>query len=521
MEEVRNIMGKYDAFFMGLQNGNDVRGAAVAAGEEKRTLTPGLVSFIAYAFAGFLSKKLGRGRGELRIGVGHDSRITAPALKEACLKGLADTKAYDCGLISTPAMFQSTVLEGSSFDGAIMLTASHLPFNRNGMKFFTKDGGLEKAELTEILKAASEAAGTFGSEDAEEFVSASALNRTGGSCEKYDMVSVYADAMKSVICAAVKSEDYEHPLKGLKIIVDAGNGAAGFFTYAILEPLGADTSGSVYLEPDGTFPNHIPNPEDAVAMDAARKATVEAKADLGVIFDCDGDRGAVVFSDGTEVNRNALIALLSAIVSETHPGSTVVTDSVTSDELAAFLTEKLGMKHLRFKRGYKNVINKGIELNAAGEDCELAIETSGHGAFKENYFSDDGAYISVKIIIKMAQLKAEGKRIESLIADLKAPAESRERRFKIAEEDFRSYGQKVLEDFRKYVEEQGWTVVEPNYEGVRVSFKDSEVSGWVLLRMSLHDPVMPMNLEAEQPGGVDILLRRLDPFFSRYSSLIG
>ena len=88
-------------------------------------------------------------------------------------------------------------------------------------------------------------------------------------------------------------------------------------------------------------------------MEAARKATQEAKADLGVIFDCDGDRGAVVFSDGTEVNRNTLIALLGVIVSEQAPGSVIVTDSVTSDELAAFLTGDLGLKHLRFKRGYK------------------------------------------------------------------------------------------------------------------------------------------------------------------------
>ena len=191
-------------------------------------------------------------------------------------------------------------------------------------------------------------------------------------------------------------------------IIVVGGGAAGFFAKDILEPLGADTTGSVFLDPDGTFPNHIPNPENKQAMDAARRATVENHADLGVIFDCDGDRGAVVFADGTEVNRNTLIALLAVIVSEQHPHSTIVTDSVTSDELAEFL-KKHGLKHYRYMRGYKNVIDKGIELNREGEDCELAIETSGHGAFKENYFSDDGAYISVKIICKMAQLKKEGK----------------------------------------------------------------------------------------------------------------
>ena len=355
----------------------------------------------------------------------------------------------------------------------------------------------------------------------EEIILPKSLPEGKGSCTSFNMVQVYADEMKRIIRGAV-SPSSEKPLEGLHIVVDAGNGAAGFFASEILSALGADTSGSVYLEPDGTFPNHIPNPENPAAMDAARKATVDAGADLGVIFDCDGDRGAVVFSDGTEVNRNTLIALLSAIVAEEHPGSTVVTDSVTSDELAAFLTGKLGMKHLRYKRGYKNVIGKGIELNAAGEECFLAIETSGHGAFRENYFSDDGAYIAVKIIIKMAQLKKEGKRIESLIADLKYPAESKERRFHIAVEDFRSYGEQVLKDFREFAASkagEGWQIVEPNYEGVRVAFRTEGLTGWVLLRMSLHDPVMPMNIESGEAGGVQRILDQLDPFFSRYGEL--
>lgn len=513
-------MMDYTNVFNRLQNGNDVRGAAIATETEKKTLSGGLVSFIAYAFADYLAGKTGKEKADLRIGVGHDSRVTAEELKEACLFGLSDCRPFDCGLISTPAMFQSTVLPDSDFDGAIMLTASHLPFNRNGMKFFTKEGGLEKKPLSSILTAAAELASKYGEEDSEAFVKADRLPVANHAAAPFDMVDVYASAMKKTICEAVQSEDYEHPLKGLHIIVDAGNGASGFFASKILAPLGADTEGSVYLEPDGTFPNHIPNPENPAAMDAARKATLDAKADLGVIFDCDGDRGAVVFSDGTEVNRNTLIALLAAIISETAPGTTIVTDSVTSDELAAFLTEKLGMKHLRFKRGYKNVINKGIELNEAGEQCELAIETSGHGAFRENYFSDDGAYISVKIIIKMAQLLKEGKKIESLIADLKSPAESKEVRFTIHAEDFRAVGEKVLADFLEYARSQEtFRIVEPNYEGVRVAFDDEEVKGWMLLRMSLHDPVLPMNLESERAGGTDVIMDRLEPFFAKYKEL--
>lgn len=510
----------FEKVILKLQNGSDVRGSAIATEEEPKTLTPDLAQYIAKAYTEWLAKKTGKAAPELKIGVGHDSRLTADIIREGVLKGMSDAQTFDCDLISTPAMFQSTVLPETSFDGSVMITASHLPFNRNGLKFFTKDGGLEKSELTEVLKGAVSLADRYGKADEEAIVSAADLPVGSGKSEKTDMVGIYAEHMRSIIKEGVKAADYDKPLAGLHIVVDAGNGASGFFAPQILEALGADTTGSAFLEPDGHFPNHVPNPENPVAIAAIRQAVLDSKADLGVIFDCDGDRGAVVFADGTEVNRNTLIALLAAIISETKPGTTVVTDSVTSDELHEFLEKTLGMKHLRFKRGYKNVIDKGIELNAAGEDCELAIETSGHGAFKENYFSDDGAYIAVKIIIRMAQLRAEGKNIESLIADLKYPAESVELRYNIAGEDFGPYGDGVLERFKDFAEADPlFHIVSPNFEGIRVSFDDPEVKGWMLLRKSLHDPVMPLNVEAEKKGGTDIILARLKPFFDAQDRL--
>ncbi len=495
--------------FMRVQNGNDVRGAAIATEKEPVTLTPDIVEKIAASFAEYLEQKTGKRGHALRIGVGHDSRVTAEIMKEACFRGLIDVECYDCGLITTPAMFQSVMLPASDFDGAIMLTASHLPFNRNGMKFFTKDGAMAKKELTGILARAAELA-----EETPAYPSVS------GRASSFDMRTVYCEHMKEIIKKEVAAEDYEHPLAGLHIVEDAGNGASGFFAEQILLPLGADISGSVYLEPDGTFPNHVPNPEDRTAMNAARQAVLASGADLGVIFDCDGDRGAVVFSDGTEVNRNTLIGLLAVIVAEKAPGSTVVTDSVTSDELAEFLTKKLNLHHLRYKRGYKNVIDMGVQLNADGEVCELAIETSGHGAFRENHFSDDGAYIAVKIICQMALLRKEGRRIEDLIADLKQPAESEEIRYHIGREDFRLAGENVLNDFRAFCKaDPRFHLVVPNFEGIRVSFDDEEVKGWLLLRMSLHDPVLPLNLESKEAGGTAVIRQRIAPFFEQYDWL--
>ena len=492
-----------------LQNGSDVRGIAITNGSEIQNLTPQIVKNISAAFTDYISSKYGLPCDVIKIGVGHDSRLSAKELKAGVIEGVQgmDSICMDCGLVSTPSMFMSTILEASAFHGAIMITASHLPFNRNGLKFFTKDGGLESKDIKVILEMAA---------SLEE----KQLKSNSPSVQTFDLIHYYSEHIMNMIKTEVQAEDYEHPLKGLHIVVDAGNGACGFFAKEILEPLGADTTGSVFLEPDGSFPNHIPNPENPQAMDAIQKATLSSKADLGVIFDCDGDRAAVVLSDGQEVNRNALIALMAAIVSEQYPGTTVVTDSVTSDYLTEFLEKELHMKHLRLKRGYKNVINESIRLNSIGEESHLAIETSGHGALKENYFSDDGAYMSVKIICKMAKLRKENKTLQSLTAALKYPKESKEYRLTIQTEDFKAYGNQVLQDFMAFAKEQPtFHIVKDNYEGIRVSFDDEEVSGWILIRMSLHDPIIPINVEANREGGVQVILNRVRPFLDAYEKL--
>ena len=236
-------------------------------------------------------------------------------------------------------------------------------------------------------------------------------------------------------------------------------------------------------------------------------------------------RAGCVDKDGLEALverlREAGRVQLAAIEAETHPHAVIVTDSVTSDGLTRFLEGTLGLRHFRYRRGYKNVIDKGFELTMNGEDCPLAIETSGHGAFEENHFSDDGAYIAAKIIGRLALLRKKGQRIEDMIAELQNPAEEEERRFRILASDFKTYGAGVLERFRAFVEKDPrFTVVEPNYEGVRVSCKDGEAAGWILLRQSLHDPVLPMNLEAENEGGLAVLWSRVEPFFAAEKNLL-
>ena len=127
--------------------------------------------------------------------------------------------------------------------------------------------------------------------------------------------------------------------------------------------------------------------------------------------------------------------MMAAILAPDYPGSTIVTDSVTSDELTTFLQDELHLVHHRYMRGYKNVIDECIRLNKAGTVSPLAIETSGHGALSENYYLDDGAYLAVKLLIAATKAKKEGKQLGDLIAKLGHPAEGVEFRLKITGTD--------------------------------------------------------------------------------------
>ena len=491
--------------FTKLQNGSDIRGVAIQTeGGPEPNLNKEVAGQIAGAFCYLLAKKVNKNPVMLRICVGQDSRISGDELKEGILEAISlwGAEGHDAGLATTPAMFMSTVLPQFEFDGAIMITASHLPYERNGFKFFTAQGGFDKEDIKEMLRLASKYTFIGGVYDEN----------------KVELMPFYAAYMRQMISQGLK--DVPGYLKGMHIVVDAGNGASGFFAKEVLEKMGADVSGSLYLEPDGMFPNHPANPEDPAAMAAICKAVRDNDADLGIIFDTDGDRSAAVGPGGIPIARNDIVALAAALAADDYPGGTVVTDSVTSNELHEFLEGKLGLKHLRYKRGYKNVINKAKELSEAGEQAFLAIETSGHAAYSDNYYLDDGAFLAVQIVINAARLKAQGKDIMALLDGLESPAESKEIRLKIKAEDFRAYGSGVLEDFGKWAEYSSrLEVVEPNYEGVRVNYEIDGCRGWFLLRMSLHDPVMALNVESDTAGGADKALAAIYDFMKDYKEI--
>lgn len=485
-----------------LRNESDIRGIAIAGvpGQDVN-LTEGACRDIARGFALWLVRRTQKTN--LRVAVGRDSRLSGETLlgwmaDELAKEGIEVT---DMGLASTPAMFMTTKTDGYMFDGAVMVTASHLPYNRNGYKFFTPDGGVEASDIKEMIELAET--------DLHTGIKPSEV-------KKDEFMDVYSKRLADMIRNSCGSET---PLTGLKIVVDAGNGAGGFYAEKVLKPLGADTAGSRYLDPDGSFPNHIPNPENKEAMASITEAVKESKADLGIIFDTDVDRAGAVLSDGSELNRNRLIAMLSAMLLRDHPHTTIVTDSVTSSGLGDFIRSKGGVHH-RFRRGYRNVINESIRLNKEGIDSQLAIETSGHGAFKDNYFLDDGAYIVTRLIIELSRGVKEGYTLHSLIDGLREPAESMEFRMNIDLEDFKHYGNDIISNLKEYSKSQpGWTPADSNYEGIRINLDKDHGDGWFLLRMSLHEPLMPLNIESDSEGGVRSIANELCGFLTKYEKL--
>ena len=479
-----------------LKSGTDIRGYASDLGGKNVELTDEAVDDIISAFVVWYVNKFNVSPEELKIAIGHDSRITADRISAAAINALENSgvSVLDCGLSSTPAMFMTTV--DLHTNAAIEITASHHPFDRNGIKIFLPSGGLEGKDVSEILDLASQSMRVFNVKKGNTVIS--------------HYMKDYAGRLRNLIIDGAGKGDM--PLKGLKIVVDAGNGVGGFYAREVLKPLGADIEGSRFLEPDGMFPNHIPNPEDKTAMQSICEAVLQNNADLGIIFDTDVDRAGCDGPDGAEINRNRLIALAAYIAMGGKTGQTIVTDSVTSDGLKTYIEKTLGGKHYRYRRGYKNVIDKAIELVNGGIECPLAIETSGHAALRENYFLDDGAYLATKVVIEVAK----GTDIEKLLSPLKIPADEREYRINITEKDFKNYGQTVIDELEKYISaKEGYRIADDNREGIRVSGKD----GWFLLRLSVHDPVMPLNFESDTLTGIDAMIADIKPFLDKFHGL--
>ena len=220
---------------------------------------------------------------------------------------------------------------------------------------------------------------------------------------------------------------------------------------------------------------------------------------------------------------NRLIALLGVMFSKDSPGCTFVTDSTTSEGLNKFLETTLGLKHFRFLRGYANVISKAEELTESGEaNAEVAIETSGHCAMKENGYVDDGTYTAVKIIGLLARAKASGKgSLLDLISDLDEMPFVQEYRVQITDgslETTTSIFDQASQSLKELCECSNDMIFDDdNLEGVRARLS---TGGFMMIRQSLHDPVISVQIESiSEEVARDKVLKKLLDIFSKHEDL--
>jgi phosphomannomutase len=377
-----------------------------------------------------------------------------------------------------------------------MVTASHLPRDRNGFKIFG---------LTQDFHALSEPTQQCATTWFHHGI-LPLYNEHAVTCHESDTsLHYYRTALRKASTGS---------LAGFKIVLNTGNGSGGFFA-RVLQELGADVSGSIHLEPNGDFPNRIPNPEDPAMLQDTIQAMEAANADLGIMLDTDADRCGFVVptisSDGnnnngllshyTALNRNRLIALLGVVFSHEYPGCTIVTDSVTSEGLTTFLQDTLGLQHVRYLKGYANVIGKARDLTTSGVcDAELAIETSGHCAMREHDYIDDGTYTAIKVTNLLAR---HGRDLLSLISELPEMNEVAELRLEVTSLDALDHVfdccQTMVDAYcennydNNAVTAPKWQVDRLNLEGIRVRLGDGP---FFMMRKSLHDPIISVQIEA-------------------------
>lgn len=450
---------------------------------------------------------------ELSIVIGRDPRPHGTRLADALSRGAlaADPamRVYYTGLATTPAC--AFFSQSQQADAAVMVTASHLPVDRNGFKIFWGDStSTTQEDLRRV--------GSYAMECASEWYSQGMLPPSSGSdavhCTAWvDWMPGYEDRLKAAFGRLIRGREREDGdddsslLQGLTLVLNSGNGAGGFFQQ-VLADLGADVSGSIHTEPDGRFPHGVPNPESNL-LDATLQACEQAGADVGIMLDTDSDRCGFVVPATTDggksltyepLHRNRLIALLGVVFARSDPGCSIVTDSVTSEGLADFLQER-GLDHVRYLKGYANVIGMARSLTESGEkQAPLAIETSGHCAMQENGYLDDGTYTAVKIISLLATERARGcsdQALLDLIADLEEMPEIKELRMTAVDNSLDTmrhiFDVLTLQVTAAVEQHEDWEVDTKNLEGLRIRTGNKQ---FFMLRKSLHDPLISLQIES-------------------------
>ncbi len=423
----------------------DIRGTAVGDNPQMTTALAGLVG---RALGTYLPREFQTDH----VFVGYDNRLTSPPLKAAMIEGIASTglSVTDIGAVITPTVYFASARYGQRGAG-VMITGSHLETKYNGIKMAYGALALADQQIQALL----------------EIIQQDAFAAGEGE------VTTDLDVIHQHMATISKKVSIARPLT---VVLDAGNGLSGTYVPPMLEKLGI-TVHCLYCESDGTYPNHLPNPEDPEMTKDLEKQVVEVGADLGLAFDGDADRCGFIDNHGHHIAADRLLALLARDLLKRKPGAKIVFDVKASQALPDEI-RKYGGEPVMWKTGHSLMKRKMHEIGSP-----LGGEVSGHLFVGEDYYGfDDAPLIALKtleIISKSEKTVAElFDEIPKLVATpeiiLAAPDNIK---FQIIDE--------MTETLSK--ERQVVTL-----DGVRAEFEH----GWGLVRASNTQPAITLRFEA-------------------------
>ncbi len=349
----------------------------------------GTAHAIGRAFARVLGRLRGKDPSELRIGLGRDMRLTAPAMAAELRDGLIFEGAtvLDAGMVATEMLYH---LVGSrELDGGAMVTASHNPKAYTGVKL-VREGALPLSGDAGIGEVRAEIGGGLGHAPG------------GGSLEEVDIWDEYrAHALSFIDPAGIKP---------MKVVVDGGNGMAGPMVGPILERLGLDLE-EMYFEPNGEFPDHEPNPlleeNRRMIMDRVRASG----ADLGIAWDGDADRCFFIDAEGVFCDGDFICALLARSVLRKNPGATILYDPRSSRAVPDVVAAEGGRADL------SRVGHAFFKARMREENAAFGGEVSGHYYFRDFWNADSG---TIPALLMLELLSAEGRGIGELIDEFRS-----------------------------------------------------------------------------------------------------
>ena len=422
-------------------------------GKVGRDITPPVFELVGRAYGTLVSRRGGR-----TVALGMDNRISSTELKAAFGAGVLSTgvDVVDIGVNHTPLLYFAAAHWG--LDGGATVTGSHNPVSDNGVKMVHAGA----APLTE-----DEIQGLLASIRTGDF------ERGSGRSTARDPREDYLGAITGHVRLA----------RRLKVVVDAGNGIAGAFAPELLRRLGCEVV-ELYCESDGTFPNHLPDPEmEENTRDLVAKV-VETRADIGLAYDGDADRVGVVDERGRRHEADLILALLARDLLTRHPGASVVFDVKCSQALVDDVRAH-GGQPVMWKTGHSHLKRKMRE-----DGILLGGEVSGHMFFGENWYGvDDGILASCKFLELMARdprpVSAHFDALPHFHAtpELKAPCPDDKKFAVIAE---------LSGEFKRRYE----TI---DIDGARILFPD----GWGLVRASNTNPYLTLRFEAKTDAEIE------------------